>query len=151
MLKIITNPHPLLRQKARPVADILSAENQLLSRKMAETMLLADGVGLAAPQVGKSLRLIAVNHQNEVLIMFNPRLFKKSLLKEWGEEGCLSVPDKYGEVKRHKKISVEFQDRNGKIRSLVARGLLARVIQHEVDHLDGILFIDKVRNLQNIN
>ncbi len=109
-----------------------------------ETMYAADGVGLAAPQVGESLRLIAVDFEGEPKIMLNPKITKKSWLKATAEEGCLSVPKFYGPVKRHKKITVEFFDEQGNPQKISYRDTSARIIQHEVDHLDGILFIDKL-------
>ena len=82
--------------------------------------------------------------------MINPKIIKKSLIKEWGEEGCLSLPDMYGEVKRCKKITVKYINNKGKEKQIIGQGLLARVIQHENDHLDGALFIDKARKVVNI-
>jgi peptide deformylase len=109
-----------------------------------ETMYTADGVGLAAPQVGKSLRLIAVDLEGEPLIMINPKITKKSWRQVVAEEGCLSVPKTYGPVKRHKKITVEFFDEHGQPQKNIYRDIPARITQHELDHLDGILFIDKL-------
>jgi len=117
---------------------------------MIQIMLGHDGVGLAAPQIGRNIRLIVVRYLDGDLVLINPKICKKSWLKEWDEEGCLSVPGIVGDVKRCKKITIKFLDENGKLRQLTGQGLLARVIQHEVDHLDGILFIDKARNIHNI-
>jgi peptide deformylase len=113
-------------------------------------MFTDDGVGLAAPQVGQSIRLITVTTQDGAQAMFNPEITKRSLLKEWGEEGCLSVPNTFGDVKRYKKITCTFIDVQGQKRILPAKGLMARVIQHEIDHLDGILFIDKAKNIHQV-
>lgn len=148
MLKIITNPNKILRQKASAIKDITDKEIQKLIPEMIETMLRKDGLGLAAPQVGQSVRMIAVRHKDGELIMINPMIVKKSLLKEIDEEGCLSVPNIFGEVKRCKKITVKYLDGDGKQHKISAEGLFARVIQHEIDHLDGILFIDKAKNLR---
>lgn len=150
MLKILTNPNPILRRKSQPVADVSAQEIQELIPQMIELMLQKDGVGLAAPQIGKNIRLIVVHLKDETMAIINPKFIKRSIIKEWGEEGCLSVPGKYGEVKRCKKITVKYLDANGKPRQIVAQGLLARVIQHENDHLDGILFIDKARNITDV-
>ncbi|MBI5765813.1 peptide deformylase [Candidatus Falkowbacteria bacterium] len=150
MLKIITQPNPILRKKSRAVKDILTQKIQELIPQMAETMVNHDGVGLAAPQIGKNIRLITVNHKDRVLAIINPKIARKSFIKEWCEEGCLSVPDKFGEVKRSKSIIIEYFDEKNNQKILKAPGLLARVIQHEIDHLDGILFIDKARKLHNI-
>jgi len=150
MLKILTLPDPILRRKSQPVADVSAEEIQELIPQMIETMLRKDGVGLAAPQVGKNIRLIVVHVKDDTLTLINPRIAKRSIIKEWGEEGCLSVPGKYGEVRRCKKITIKYLDSKGKPHQLVAQGLLARVIQHENDHLDGILFIDKARSVTDI-
>jgi peptide deformylase len=150
MIKILTNPNPILRKKAEKIKDITTKEMQKLIPEMIETMLTKDGVGLAAPQIGQSVRLITVRYKDGTLVMGNPKIIKKSLVKEWDEEGCLSVPNVYGEVKRCKKITVKYLDDQGKEKQLSGEGLLARVIQHETDHLDGILFIDKARNLRKI-
>lgn len=112
---------------------------------MINTMRRSQGIGLAAPQVGVSQRLIVIAFQKEPLILFNPEISKKSFKKESGEEGCLSVPGVFGLVKRHYKISVAALDKSEKKINFVAEGMLARVIQHEVDHLNGILFIDRIK------
>ena len=150
MLKILTDPNPILRRKALAIKDIGTKELQKLIPLMIETMLSKDGVGLAAPQIGQSVRLIAVRHKDGSLVMANPKLVKKSLLKELDEEGCLSVPNIYGQVKRCKKITVKYLDENGRERKMSGEGMLARVIQHEIDHLDGILFIDKATDIRKV-
>lgn len=148
MLKIITNPNPILRQKAKPIKDISDKEIKKLIPQLTEALLKYDGVGIAAPQVGYSIRMIAMRYKDDNLTMINPKIAKKSILKEVDEEGCLSVPNVFGEVKRCKKITVKFQDPSGKMRVMTGEGLFARVVQHEVDHLDGILFIDKAKHLR---
>ncbi|MFA6919043.1 MAG: peptide deformylase [Patescibacteria group bacterium] len=150
MLKIITIPNPILRQKAKKITDFSDSKIQKLIPQMTEIML-QEGVGLAAPQVGESIRLVVVKYKDGSIAMINPKILRKSILKEWGEEGCLSVPGKYGEVKRSKKLTVRYIDEKGKTKTLIANGMLARIIQHETDHLDGILFIDKARNVTDIN
>lgn len=150
MLKILTNPNPILRRKALAIKEINNTELQKLIPQMVETMMSHDGIGLAAPQVGQSIRLITIRYRDGNLAMANPKIIKKSLLKELDEEGCLSVPNVYGTVKRCKKITVKYIDEKGKAHKLAGEGLLARVIQHEVDHLDGILFIDKAKNLRKV-
>ena len=100
-------------------------------------------------QIGKNVRLAVINTKNGRIFLINPKITKKSLLKEWGEEGCLSVPGVFGQVKRHKKITCEYLDQKSVENAIKAEGLLARVIQHEIDHLDGILFIDKAKNLKH--
>jgi peptide deformylase len=152
LLTIITNPNPLLRKKSKIITadDLKTNELQELVLNMEKTMKERDGVGLAAPQVGKNIRIIVVNTKDGVLAMVNPKILKKSLLKEFGEEGCLSVPGIFGQVKRHKKLTCSYLDKNGTKKTVNAEGLFARVIQHEIDHLDGILFIDKAKDLEEI-
>ena len=153
ILPIIINPNPILRKKSIQVKrdEIKSKEFQRLCLDMAETMKEKDGIGLAAPQIGKNIRLIVVNTADRAVCMINPKIIKKSWAKELGEEGCLSVPGVFGKVKRHKKIDCKYLDKTGKEVKIKADGLMARVIQHEIDHLDGILFIDKAKNLVTHN
>lgn len=143
ILPIKIHPDPTLRQISSPVdpADISSFPE--LCRDMIRTMKEKDGIGLAAPQIGKNIRLIVINQDNGPVCLVNPELTKRSFAKEWGEEGCLSLPDTFGQVRRHKKVRCLFWDNKGKKRQLEATGITARVLQHEIDHLDGILFIDK--------
>ncbi|MDP3043508.1 MAG: peptide deformylase [bacterium] len=145
ILLIITNPNPILKKKSAKVEPnkISSKEIQELCLNMEKTMKDKKGVGIAAPQIGKNIRLIIINTKDGGVAMLNPKIIRKSLTKEWGEEGCLSVPNVFGQVKRHKKIECEYLDKTGKETKIKAEGLMARVIQHEIDHLDGILFIDK--------
>ena len=151
MLEIITNPNPILRKKAEIIAEVLSPVIQKLIPEMIDTMLQKDGVGLAAPQVGQSIRLIVIRYKDDNLVMINPVIIKKSLLKEWDEEGCLSVPKIFGQVKRCKKVTVKYLDSYGRPQKLSGDGFLARVVQHETDHLNGVLFIDKAKDLKNID
>ena len=151
MLKIITIPDPILRKKSVKITDVFDVKIQKLIPQMFETMIKGDGVGLAAPQIGLNIRLIVVKHKDGNIAMINPKIVFKSLIKEWGEEGCLSVPGTFGEVKRSKKITVKYTDEKGKNKTMIASGFLARVIQHEVDHLDGKLFTDKARNLVKVS
>ena len=117
---------------------------------MAATMIKKDGVGLAAPQIGRHIRLIVVNTQDGPICLINPVLKQKSWRREWGEEGCLSVPDVFGQVKRYKKVVCVFYNQKGEKKIITAQGLLARILQHEIDHLDGILFIDKARHIKKL-
>lgn len=150
MLEIITLPNPILRKKSRQVANVLVDEIQKLIPQMIETMKVKNGVGLAAPQIGQNIRLLVVGHKDKDLVVINPKILKKSLLKEWDEEGCLSIPHKYGQVKRHKSVTIKYLNESGQEQTLKAKGLLARIIQHEINHLDGILFIDKAKDLTDI-
>ncbi len=146
VLKIIINPNPILRQKSSPVNTkiISSLEYQQLYQDMTTTMLKKDGVGLAAPQIGKNIRLIVINYDKIIYTLINPVITKKSWAKSITEEGCLSVPNVFGNVSRHKKINIIYLDKHGNKQKLLAENMLARIIQHEIDHLDGILFIDKL-------
>lgn len=152
ILNIITNPDPRLRIKSKKIdiEKIMSSEFQSFCADMKKTMIKKDGIGLAAPQAGRNIRLIAVNSKDNDVCMINPEIIKKSLAKEWSEEGCLSVPNFFGEVKRHRTIHFTYYNARAEKKKIAAHGLLARVIQHEIDHLDGILFIDKVRKLREI-
>lgn len=144
--KILNDNHPVLRTPAQEVKKINSGVTRLLD-DMRETMHDADGVGLAANQVGVSKRiLIAADGEEMIYELINPQctLADGELL---GIEGCLSVPGTYGEVPRAEKVVVKALNREGKEILLEAEGLLARILQHEMDHLDGILFTDKAVRL----
>jgi len=144
--KILNDNHPVLRTPAQEVKKINSGVTRLLD-DMIETMHDADGVGLAANQVGVSKRiLIAADGEEVIYELINPHctLEDGELL---GIEGCLSVPGTYGEVPRAEKVIVKALNREGREIRLEAEGLLARILQHEIDHLDGILFTDKALRL----
>ncbi len=152
VLPIITIPSPILRKKSTKInyKELKSGNFNDFCKDLIKTMKEKDGIGLAAPQVGKNIRIIVVDTKNGSLCMINPEIIKKSFKKEWGEEGCLSVPGVYGKVKRHQKITCKFINKKGDSEKIDANGLFARVIQHEVDHLDGILFTDKAKKIQKI-
>ena len=141
-MEIIIHPNPILRKKAQKIENFSNLEKFI--KKFILTMQKKDGIGLAAPQVRKSIQLIAVQTKNGIKTFINPKITKKSFKKEITEEGCLSIPNTFGKVKRSYKITVKFQNRNGQKQKLTAQGLYARVLQHEIDHLNGILFIDKL-------
>ncbi|PIT89585.1 peptide deformylase [Candidatus Kuenenbacteria bacterium CG10_big_fil_rev_8_21_14_0_10_36_11] len=149
MLPIITHPNPILRQKARELTreDILNPKFKKLMADMAETMLKKDGFGLAAPQINQSIRLVTVNNNGEIAVFLNPKILKKSWRKNIAEEGCLSIPNVFLPIKRHSTITLEFLNLAGDKQILKTKDLLARVLQHEIDHLDGILFIDKAEKI----
>lgn len=149
ILKILAQPDPILRQKAREInpEKIKSPEIQGLISDMKETISPAGGIGLAAPQVGLSVRIIVINLENKKIALINPVITRFSWRKETAEEGCLSVPGKFGYVKRSKIVKVAAFNENGEKIEFKARDLFARVIQHEVDHIDGILFIDHMQSL----
>jgi len=152
ILPILKSPSPLLRKKSEEIdlKEIKANELKGLCADMIKTMKEKDGVGLAAPQIGKNIRLIVINTKNGVKIMINPKITKKSWAKELNEEGCLSVPGVYGKVKRNKKINCVYLDKRGQKTKIQAQGLLSFVIQHEIEHLDGILFIDKAKDIKKI-
>ncbi len=149
-LALVFHPDPRLRQPSIEInpEDIKGLE--ALWRDMALTMQQNDGIGLAAPQIGQNIRLIIILTANGPKALFNPVISKRSILQSWGEEGCLSIPKVFGDVKRHRSVHCSFLDENGVERLIEAKGLLARVIQHEIDHLDGVLFIDKARKIHTI-
>lgn len=130
----------ILRVETTPVAEITDELQQLIDN-MFETMHAAQGIGLAAPQVGRSERLTVIEIQGERIVAINPEIIEESG-SDRDEEGCLSIPDIYGEVDRSARVVVEATDREGKRFSIEADGLLARCLQHEIDHLHGKLFID---------
>ena len=133
---------PVLKEHCAPVGRVAKRLKKLLD-DMAETMYNADGVGLAAPQVGEPIRMIVIDVQDDhgLIELINPVItYREGTAVD--TEGCLSVPDIYGEVERAAKVKVEFENRRGKKQHLTATGLLARCIQHECDHLEGQLFID---------
>lgn len=150
ILNIKTEPDPDLRNSSSPVTNnnITSAEMKEFYQDMVETMKTKDGIGLAAPQVGENIRVIAIKENNDSLILINPKITKRSFAKEWGEEGCLSVPGTFGQVRRHKKVNCLYLDEQGKKRKMRTSDLTARILQHEIDHLDGILFTDKAENIR---
>ena len=149
LLEIITLPNPILRRKAHKVTDF-GEEFRDLVENMIDTMRDAPGVGLAAPQVAASLRLIVVEYGDDedekvpkkLFVMANPEIIEKSNETELGVEGCLSVPGLIGEVERNLNVTIKGQNRTGKSIKVKAEGWLARIFQHEIDHLDGILYTD---------
>ncbi|MDP2708749.1 MAG: peptide deformylase [bacterium] len=151
ILKIVKLPSPILRKKsaALDLKRISSRELKSLISSMLKTMVKSDGVGLAAPQVGKNMRLAVINSKDGAFCLINPKITKKSFAKEPGQEGCLSVPGVFGQVKRNKKITLTYLNEQGKKIKFNAQGMMARVIQHELDHLDGILFIDKATKIED--
>jgi peptide deformylase len=152
LLPILVAPDPRLKLKAKPV-EVVDAALRRLMDDMLETMYVAPGIGLAAPQVGVSKRLLVIDLAKEEepkapLCMVNPELTWVSDEENTYEEGCLSVPEHYADVVRPARIRVRFVDRNNEKREIDADGLLATVIQHEMDHLDGILFVDHLTSLK---
>jgi peptide deformylase len=152
LLPIIIAPDPRLKQIAAPVARVDDDIRQLMD-DMLETMYQAPGIGLAAPQVGRLQRVIVVDaaakdEERAPLLMANPELIQVSEEDLNYEEGCLSLPEYYAEVVRPAEIRVRYLDHENEIRELDAEGLLATCIQHEMDHLEGILFVDYLSALR---
>jgi peptide deformylase len=141
-LAIIKEPTASLRQKSAVIKEITPEIKQLIL-DMADTMKTAKGVGLAAPQVNKNIRLCLISTEKGPLALINPKIIWKSLRKASEEEGCLSCPNASVNVKRSKIIYIKCLNEAGKEISFKAKDFFARVIQHEIDHLDGILIIDK--------
>ena len=149
---IITEPNKILRQKSLPV-DQVGAEEQRLMDDMLETMYNANGIGLAAIQIGVPKRIIVMDiskndKKNSPMYFINPLIKNKVTETSVYEEGCLSVPNFFAEVNRPKKCNVEYLDYDGNKKILNAEGLLATCIQHEMDHLEGVLFIDYLSKLK---
>ena len=149
---ILTEPNILLRQVSQPVEQVGEPEKELMN-DMLETMYAANGIGLAAIQIGVPKRIIVMDlskEENKKLPMYfvNPVIIKKNNKKTTYEEGCLSVPNQFAEIDRPSKCEVEYLDYNGNKQNLQAEGLLATCIQHEIDHLEGILFIDYLSKLK---
>ena len=149
---IITEPNKLLRQVSKPVSKV-GKEEQKLMKDMLETMYAANGIGLAAIQVGIPKRIIVMDickeeNKKEPRYFVNPIIKNKDPLKATYEEGCLSVPNQFADIDRPSKCEVEYLDYNGHKQLLKAEGLLATCIQHEMDHLEGILFIDYLSKLK---
>ena len=154
--KIVTLPEPVLRRKARPVTKF-DKDLQTLIDDMIETMREAPGVGLAAPQVGVPERVIVVEYaepeeveegeeppevEPKLYVMVNPEIFKASVETEIGVEGCLSIPGLVGEVERQYEVRIKGLNRRGQPMKLKVEGWLARIFQHEIDHINGVLFTD---------
>ena len=145
VLRIRTEGSEILRKKARPVASV-NRSIKRLAEDMLETMYKARGAGLAAPQIGRDIRLVVMDIGEGPLMLVNPRV-TSSAGKIVDAEACLSIPGVSGKVARAKRVFVEGLDLDGKTQLLEAEGFLARVIQHEVDHLDGVLFIDRATDI----
>jgi peptide deformylase len=152
--EIVFTPDPVLRRKARKITNV-DKDLQTLIDDMIETLRAAPGVGLAAPQVGVSERLIVVEYGSEedenapkkLFVVINPEIVEASDEKVLGIEACLSIPQMAGEVDRHQKIVVKGYNRHGKAIKIKTNGWLARIFQHEIDHLEGVLFTDRATRI----
>ena len=150
--KIVIEPDPILRKESKPIEKVDDELRRLLD-DMLETMYAAPGIGLAAVQVGILKRLIVIDiskdkDKKEPLFLINPKIISKSKQTSTYEEGCLSLPGHFAEIERPAKCEINFIDYNGKKKEIKADGLLSTCIQHEVDHLDGVLFIDYLSKLK---
>ena len=149
---ILTEPNKKLREVSKPVEKV-GLEEQKLMDDMLDTMYAANGIGLAAIQIGVPKRIIVIDiskeeDKKEPRYFVNPVIKNKDHLKMTYEEGCLSVPNQFAEIDRPKKCEIDYLDYNGTKKTLKAEGLLATCIQHEMDHLEGILFIDYLSKLK---
>ena len=150
--QILTEPNEILRQKSLPV-EVVNEETQTLMNDMLETMYAAPGIGLAAIQVGIPKRVIVLDIAQKdggkkPMFFVNPEIIKKSENNSTYEEGCLSVPGQFAEIERPNNCLIRYLDYNGTPQEIEAEGMLATCIQHEIDHLEGILFIDYLSKLK---
>tara|TARA_B100000700_G_C14995973_1_gene833816 strand:- start:50 stop:556 length:507 start_codon:yes stop_codon:yes gene_type:complete len=162
-LKIRTLPDTQLRQKSTsvPKENLQDTSTQVFIDELVEAMKVYDGIGIAAPQVGHNIRMVVIDkdafkrytiiegsiNPKKSVVLVNPTWERISRKTNWDTEGCLSVPDTYGKVKRYTNIRLSALTREGSPLIMETSGTLARVIQHEVDHLDGVLFVDKAKNI----
>ena len=154
ILEVLKYPDPILRRGGKSVEEF-GEELQTIAQQMLETMYSYKGVGLAAPQVGLGISLLVLNpsgdpeDRDEELVMQNPKILSRKTL-EFGEEGCLSFPSIYAEVERHKKIRVSYQDLDGATHEVGFEDFLARIVLHEMDHLQGVLFVDRLSAAERV-
>jgi peptide deformylase len=149
---LIILPDPVLRQVSKPVERVDGALRKLAG-DMLETMYDAPGIGLAAIQIGEPLRMLVIDLAKEEEtpaphVFINPEILESSDQRSVYEEGCLSIPDYYAEVERPASVRVKYLDRDGKLQEIEAEGLMATCLQHEIDHLNGVLFIDHISKLK---
>lgn len=142
-LPIITYPDPILRKKNKRIKDATDPKIRKLIFDMLDTLEANNGLGLAAPQVGENVRLCVIKMDSKTFILLNPEIVSKSLRKEVMEEGCLSFPGEFLPIKRSKKVKVVAETKEGDKVEIEAEGMFARALQHEIDHLDSTLFIDR--------
>ena len=150
ILPLTKHPAPLLRERSKNVDDPANKKIQKLILDMNDTMIDADGIGIAAPQVGVNICLFLVRTDSKrgYDVYMNPTISGMSLRKRKLEEGCLSVPGTFGPVKRALALTIAYTNEKGEQKKEKAQGLLARVLQHEYDHIDGTLFIDRAESLE---
>lgn len=152
LLPIVIAPDPRLKTKTRPVAEKDREAVRAALPRMFATMYAAPGIGLAAPQIGLDLRFAVIDLQPDEkpapITLINPRIVKVSETLATREEGCLSIPGQYADVTRPESVTVAYEDIDGKPQTIEADGLLATCLQHEIDHLDGVLFVDHLSALK---
>lgn len=148
ILPILKFPHKALRSPTEPVSFPLSKDIIKLIKDMIDTVRHFDGIGLAAPQIGRSVKLIVINLEKSgvpTFVLCNPKVVKRGFKKTEIEEGCLSIPEVFGLVKRSKKVTIEAQDLEGKVVKIADEAWISRVAQHEIDHINGVLIIDLIK------
>jgi peptide deformylase len=143
--RIVTLGEPVLRQKAKKIHRVDNSIRKIID-DLIDTVQSAHGAGLAAPQIGVPLRVIVTNIEDELRVVINPEIVSESEEDEESEEGCLSIPGWWGPVKRKVAVTVRGMGRTGKPTKIKVEGLEARCFQHEIDHLDGVLFIDRMED-----
>jgi len=149
MFDLIIYPNDILKQKTKDVKKV-NKEIRRIVNEMKKIMKKNNGVGLAANQIGLDLSIFIAENGNKILTFINPKILKLEGEKILLEEGCLSLPNIWGKIKRYPKIEVEYLDLFGKRKKIKAQGLLAQIIQHEIDHLNGILFAERAEKLYKI-
>lgn len=149
-LKIHTEKDPVLRLKNAKIKDPLDPKIQELVLSMIETMHDNNGVGLAAPQIGENIRLCTIEVEGLTYALINPKITARSRTKIISEEGCLSFPGQFFPIARSSEVQVRYVDLEGKPAKIKGMGLLARALQHEIDHLDGILIIDRIKKARSV-
>ena len=151
-LPILVVPDPILKARARPVGPSDMEQVRTLVPRMFATMYRAPGIGLAAPQVGVGLRFAVVDlmqdEKSSPIVLINPEVMARSQEEATREEGCLSLPGQYADVTRPARVTIRYMDIEGARRQIDAEGLLAACMQHEIDHLDGVLFVDHISALK---
>ena len=148
-MDIVLHPNKILREKAEKVEKI-DKEVKELVKEMKKIMIQHNGVGLAANQIGKNLSIFVAYDNKKFYTFINPQIVKFFGKEKIMEEGCLSIPNVWGQIKRYEGVVVSYQDLFGKNKKLRTKGLLAQIIQHEIDHLNGVLFIDKAVEVMDL-
>ncbi|MFA7286613.1 MAG: peptide deformylase [Patescibacteria group bacterium] len=153
IFKLVTLPDARLRQKSELIPESRIHEPTFVRYldNLIATMWHADGIGIASVQIGEMIRAVVITRGDEPIVLINPEISYRSLRRQSSEEGCLSVPGFFGPVRRNYRVRVRALDRKGAPIMLDASGLLARIIQHEVDHTNGILFVDRTRKVYATN